>query len=167
MSEGEFKVLSERLSEMEKQAQGRRPWCQKQKRLASPGSNHPSSRLVTASFSRALVDFAWLTDCNERPRTALIGGIASEMRVHFYIEANPIRAGMVKLEKFRYYFWNSYRYFAHGELDERTQQITPPQWYLELGVTVQERQKSRLGKPVTAVAPGPDERQKLFCIGGA
>ena len=77
---------------------------------------------------------------NERPRTALIGGTTSEMRVQFYIEANPIRAGMVKLEKLRYYFWNSYRYFAHGELDEWTKHITPPHWYLELGATPQERQ---------------------------
>ncbi len=35
ISEGEFKVLSERLSEIEKQAQAWLKWCQKEKRLAS------------------------------------------------------------------------------------------------------------------------------------
>ena len=40
ISEGEFKVLSERLSDIEKQAQGWLKWCQKEKRLASSGSKH-------------------------------------------------------------------------------------------------------------------------------
>ena len=35
ISEGEFKVLSERLSEIEKQAQAWLKWCQKEKRLVS------------------------------------------------------------------------------------------------------------------------------------
>ncbi len=79
---------------------------------------------------------------NERPKTPLINGVESEMRVHFYIEANPIRAGMVKPEKLRFYFWNSYRFYAHGEVDEWTQHITPPQWYIDLGKAPQRPPKS-------------------------
>ena len=79
---------------------------------------------------------------NERPKTPLIGGTESEMRVHFYIEANPIRAQMVKLEKLRYCSWNSYRFYAYGVIDEWTNHITPPQWYLDLGSTALERQKA-------------------------
>jgi putative transposase len=79
---------------------------------------------------------------NERPKTPLIGGTASKMRVHFYIEANPIRAGMVKLDKLKYYFWNSYRFYAYGVIDEWTKHITPPQWYIDLGYTATERQKA-------------------------
>jgi putative transposase len=79
---------------------------------------------------------------NERPKTPLVGDRESEMRVHFYIEANPIRAGMVKLEKLRSFFWNSYRFFAYGDVDEWTQHLTLPDWYLELGRTPQERQKN-------------------------
>ncbi len=79
---------------------------------------------------------------NERPKTPLIGGTESEMRVHFYIEANPIRAGMVKLEKLRYFFWNSYRFYAHGIVDAWTKHLTPPQWYVDLGNTPEERQRA-------------------------
>jgi putative transposase len=79
---------------------------------------------------------------NERPKTPLIGGTESEMRVHFYIEANPIRAGMVKLEKLRYFFWNSYRLYAHGIVDAWTKHLTPPQWYVDLGNTPEERQRA-------------------------
>jgi hypothetical protein len=64
------------------------------------------------------------------------------MRVHFYIEANPIRAGMVKPEKLRNYFWNSYRFYAHGEVDEWTKHITPPQWYIDLDQTPEGRQRA-------------------------
>ncbi len=79
---------------------------------------------------------------NERPKTPLVGGIEAEMRVHFYIEANPIRAGMVKPEKLRFYFWNSYRFYAHGEVDEWTKHITPPQWYIDLDQTPEGRQRA-------------------------
>ena len=79
---------------------------------------------------------------NERPKTSLIGDPVSQMKVHFYIEANPVRAGMVKLEKLRFYFWNSYRFYAYGEVDEWTSAITAPQWYLELGTTPEVRQKA-------------------------
>ena len=79
---------------------------------------------------------------NERPKTPLIGDSESQMRVHFYIEANPIRARMVKAEKLRFYIWNSYRYYAHGEVDDWTAVLTPPQWYMELGTNSEDRRRA-------------------------
>ena len=93
-----------------------------------------------AAFNRAFARSGKVA--NERPKTPLIGGTEAEMRVHFYIEANPIRAGMVKLEKLKYFFWNSYRFYAYGVVDEWTQHLSPPQWYLDLGKTPPERQKA-------------------------
>lgn len=78
---------------------------------------------------------------NERPKTPLVGDQESEMRLHFYIEANPIRAGLTILEKLRYYYWNSYRYYAYGEIDDVTSAITPPAWYIALGSTAKARQE--------------------------
>ncbi len=79
---------------------------------------------------------------NERPKTPLVGGLEAEMRVHFYIEANPIRAGMTTLQKLRFFFWSSYRFYGHGIVDEPTKHLTPPQWYLDLGKTPAERQRA-------------------------
>jgi hypothetical protein len=77
---------------------------------------------------------------NERPKTPLIGDIKSQMRVHLYIEANPVRAKMVKIEGLRTFLWNSYRYYAHGDVDEYTKHLSPPDWYLGLGATPEKRQ---------------------------
>ena len=79
---------------------------------------------------------------NERPKTPLIGDTESQMRVHFYIEANPIRANKRTFENLRFDLWNSYRYYAHGEVDEVTKHLTPPEWYLALGSSSKERQRS-------------------------
>jgi putative transposase len=79
---------------------------------------------------------------NERPKTPLIGDSESEMRAHFYIEANPIRAGMTTLSKLRAFHWCSYRYYAYGVTDEVTKHLTAPDWYLLLGRTAKERQEA-------------------------
>jgi hypothetical protein len=78
---------------------------------------------------------------NERPKTPLIGDLKSEIRTHFYIEANPVRARKTQLEKLRNDKYNSYRYFAYGEVDPITENITPPEWYLGLAKTPEKRQK--------------------------
>ena len=66
----------------------------------------------------------------------------SRWRAGTELNLAPIRAGMVKLEKLRYLFWNSYRFYAHGIVDEWTQHLTPPQWYNDLGSTPAERQRA-------------------------
>ncbi len=77
---------------------------------------------------------------NERPKTPLIGDSESQMRVHFYIEANPIRANITTLEKLRFFKWSSYRFYAYGIIDGFTRSLTPPQWYIELGKSDNDRQ---------------------------
>ncbi len=77
---------------------------------------------------------------NERPKTPLIENSEHCMRVHFYIEANPVRANMVTLEKLKFYKYSSYRFFAHGIRDAWTSLLTLPDWYLALGKTKAVRQ---------------------------
>lgn len=76
-----------------------------------------------------------------RPKTALIENIEHEMKVQFYIEANPIRAKMCKLENLKLYKYNSFKFYAYGIKDEYSNLLTIPQWYLELGKTPKERQR--------------------------
>jgi REP element-mobilizing transposase RayT len=77
---------------------------------------------------------------NERPKTPPIGDIAAQIRVHIYIETNPIRAKIAKLEMLRFLKWTSYRFYAYGIVDEWTQHLTHPQWYLDLAKTPEQRQ---------------------------
>lgn len=76
-----------------------------------------------------------------RPKTSLIENEEHEMRVHFYIEANPIRAKMCTPENLRTYKYNSFKFYAYGIKDEHTSLLTMPSWYLELGDTAKERQR--------------------------
>lgn len=76
-----------------------------------------------------------------RPKTSLIENAEHEMRVHFYIEANPIRAGLCKPENLKNYKFNSFKLYAYGIIDEYTKLLTLPYWYLELGNTSKERQR--------------------------
>ncbi len=76
-----------------------------------------------------------------RPKTSLIENTEHEIRVHFYIEANPIRAKMRTPENLRSYKFNSFKFYAYGLEDEHTKILTVPQWYKELGKTPSERQR--------------------------
>ena len=76
-----------------------------------------------------------------RPKTSLIENTEHEIRVHFYIEANPIRANICKPENLKNYKFNSFKFYAYGIKDEFNSLLTIPQWYLELGRTMKERQK--------------------------
>jgi putative transposase len=76
-----------------------------------------------------------------RPKTTLIQNIKHEIAVHFYVEANPIRAGICKLEELINYKFSSYRYYAHGIRDKYTELISVPDWYLDLGKTPKQRQR--------------------------
>lgn len=75
-----------------------------------------------------------------RPKTSLIENIEHLIRVHFYIEANPVRAGRCTLNQLRFYKHSSYRFYAYGIEDEFTQILTIPDWYRQLGATSRQRQ---------------------------
>ena len=62
------------------------------------------------------------------------------MRVHFYVEANPIRAKFRTLENLKSYVYSSYGFYAYGKKTKFTHLLTIPEWYLQLGKTAQERQ---------------------------
>lgn len=75
-----------------------------------------------------------------RPKTPLIQNPEHEMRVQFYVEANPIRAGVRTLENLKDYIYSSYGFYAYGKRTKFTHLLTPPEWYLRLGRTLRERQ---------------------------
>lgn len=77
-----------------------------------------------------------------RPKTPLIQNTTHEMRVHFYIEANPIRAGFRTLENLKSYIYSSYGFYAYGIKSKFTHLLTIPEWYLALGETPKLRQQN-------------------------
>jgi hypothetical protein len=92
------------------------------------------------------------------------------MRVHFYVEANPIRAGFRKLENLKDYVYSSYGFYAYGKRTKFTHLLTFPEWYLRLGKTFRERQvqyrklfRAYLGEYVSSTS----QRFKKAFIGDA
>ena len=76
-----------------------------------------------------------------RPKTPLIEDSAHLARVHFYVEANPIRAGKMNLERLKTYEYSSYPFYAYGKKGKHTDLLTKPDWYLELGKTPKAQQR--------------------------
>ncbi len=76
-----------------------------------------------------------------RPKTPLVEDIDHLMRVQFYVEANPVRAGKLTLEMLKNYKYSSYGYYAYGIETKYTKILHPPDWYLDLGKTPKERQR--------------------------
>jgi hypothetical protein len=75
----------------------------------------------------------------DRFKSAVTEDAEAMKRLMFYIDWNPVRAGMCDHPS--KYPFSSYRYYAMGEVNAWTTHITPPLWYLELGATPEERQK--------------------------
>jgi hypothetical protein len=76
-----------------------------------------------------------------RPKTPRVQNDYHAMRLHFYIEANPLRAGFRTLENLKHYKYSSYGFYAYGIRTAFTYRLTIPAWYLELGKTPFARQK--------------------------
>lgn len=121
-------------------------------------SNHFHSLISYKETSKNLSDFARCAHgafgykynklhdrsgkvAESRFKSSLIENTEHTMRVHFYIEANPIRAGLATLETLYKYKFCSYRFYAFGIADEFSKYLQIPEWYLELGKTPHERQK--------------------------
>ena len=75
----------------------------------------------------------------DRPKTCEIEDKYQVLRVMFYSDANPVRAGIVAHPS--KYPFSSYHYYAHGTESDITAHLTPPEAYLELGRTPEERQR--------------------------
>ena len=74
----------------------------------------------------------------DRSKTLVVEDQQALMRVMFYIDFNPVRAGLV--EDPADWPFSSYRFYAFGEVNEWTQHLTPPDFYLGLGSTPRQRQ---------------------------
>jgi putative transposase len=75
----------------------------------------------------------------DRPKTPLVQESTwNQMRVQFYIEANPLRAKMVK--NLKLYKYSSFRFYAWGIKSEFSKSLCIPQWYLDLGSSAKLRQ---------------------------
>jgi len=75
----------------------------------------------------------------DRPHTSAIESEGFEMTIVFYIHANPVRAGMVKDAKD--YVWSTHQLYAFGRKVPWMKNIKFPDWYMNLGRTMKERQK--------------------------
>lgn len=75
-----------------------------------------------------------------RPRTVVVRDERHQQNAAFYIDANPVRAGIVKHP--RDYRWSSYNYYAYGKQESWSVALTSPQWYLRLGRTPGARQRA-------------------------
>jgi putative transposase len=76
----------------------------------------------------------------DRPKTVVVQNDRHLMNVAFYIDANPVRAGIVKHPKD--YCWSSYSYYANGTTSPWSKTLTPYDWYLDLGSTPAKRQRA-------------------------
>lgn len=75
-----------------------------------------------------------------RPKTQLVQNDEHAIRVHFYIEANPIRAKFRTVNNLKYYRHSSFGFYAYGIKTKFTHLLTIPQWYLNLGPNPRSRQ---------------------------
>lgn len=77
---------------------------------------------------------------NGRPFATVIQDDLHFMTAMFYIDANPVRAGIVKHA--RDYRWSSHNYYAYGTTGPGTKAIVRPDWYMRLGRTDKRRQQA-------------------------
>ena len=76
----------------------------------------------------------------QRPKTCLIESDEYSMRATFYIHANPVRAGITK--NAASYKWSTHKLYAFGKRDNFTKYVKFPHWYIALGNTREQRQKT-------------------------
>ncbi|MCP4599376.1 MAG: hypothetical protein GY847_02380 [Proteobacteria bacterium] len=75
----------------------------------------------------------------DRPKTVEVKDESSFLKVMFYGDANPVRAGLTAHpSRYRH---SSYKFYAYGKCNEHTVNLTPPPAYIALGSTPEQRQK--------------------------
>ena len=75
----------------------------------------------------------------DRPKTQEIGDYDGLLRVVFYLDCNPVRAGLVKHPT--QYKYSTCRFYALGDKNAFTKHIDVGDWYLDLGNCAKTRQK--------------------------
>jgi putative transposase len=79
---------------------------------------------------------------HDRPKTLIIQNDDEDMRCTFYIDCNPVRAGLIKHPTdVRWKDFSSCRYYALGKKNRFDDMIEFPDWYLRLGKTAKQRQR--------------------------
>lgn len=79
---------------------------------------------------------------HDRPKTLRIENDQQDMRCTFYIDCNPVRAGLIKHPTdVRWKDFSSCRFYAFGTRNRFSDMIELPQWYLQLGKTPKQRQR--------------------------
>jgi putative transposase len=101
-----------------------------------------------------------------RPKTPRVQNDYHAMRLHFYIEANPIRAKFRTLENLKNYTYSSYGFYAYGIWTQFTYRLTIPAWYTNLGKTARERQR-KYRKLFLAYLKESTEQEKGFFMNRA
>ena len=77
-----------------------------------------------------------------RPKTPRVQNDERLMRLMFYIDCNPVRAGIIKNPTdIRWKDFSSCRYFCFGEKNSYSDMLTPPKWYIKLGKTAAARRR--------------------------
>jgi len=79
---------------------------------------------------------------HDRPKTLALENGEELKQLMFYIDCNPVRAGLARHPTdVRFKYFSSCRYYCFGEKNPYSDMLTVPQWYLELGSTPEQRQK--------------------------
>ena len=79
----------------------------------------------------------------DRPKTTHVENQKALMKCMFYVDCNPVRAGLISHPTdSRWMSLSSCRFYAYGEQNDFTAMLTLPGWYLELGSTPEQRQSS-------------------------
>jgi len=105
----------------------------------------------------------------DRPKTSEIENEHQVLRVMFYGDVNPVRAGMVSHPS--KYAFSSYKYYACGEKSIYAQHLTPPRGYLKLGKTSEARQRryrqlcDEYMREAGLIADSPSEEMEARFIG--
>jgi len=76
----------------------------------------------------------------ERPKTVALEDDRAILTVMFYTDANSLKAGLV--ESAADWAWGSHAYYAYGVENRWSKLLDPPQAYLDLGDTPEERQEA-------------------------
>ncbi len=79
---------------------------------------------------------------HDRPKTLSVQDDDRLKNLMFYIDCNPVRAGITAHPTdIRWKEFSSCRFYSFGEKNSYTDMLTLPKWYLKLGDTARKRQR--------------------------
>lgn len=78
---------------------------------------------------------------HDRPKTLQVQDDDRLKNLMFYIDCNPVRAGIISHPTdIRFKEFSSCRFYCYGEKNSYTDMLTMPEWYKKLGNTARKRQ---------------------------